>query len=208
MTDKLNENTQQESNEMAAKAMPSYPYAEWMLEEIKKEYFVENERENKIGTKASTFITVIVAIITLYIPILPLENLQKFWNAAPTTSTDKILMVIFIIVMSMGLLLLLVAFGFFVIAYRVKGYKRVNVDDLLDIANSIGKYDAKIRSQIAQSMVAHYHKILRGTLDEKGNMKTNSDSSKNVAIGIMLTVIGFVLLSVATMALRIIVIIP
>lgn len=55
---------------------PRYPYAGKMLEEIKNEYVIENERENKIATKASAFITVVVAIITLYCE-LP-EQLTRF----------------------------------------------------------------------------------------------------------------------------------
>ena len=38
-------------------------------------------------------------------------------------------------------------------------------------------------------------------------MRINSDSADSVAIGIVLTVIGFVFLSIATIALRIIVVI-
>ena len=101
----------------------------------------------------------------------------------------------------------MVAFVFFIKAYGVKGYKRVQVDDLLNIANSTGELDDVFKNQIAQSIVAHYHKILRGTIDEKGNMRINSDTADNVAIGIVLTVIGFVFLSIATIALRIIVVI-
>lgn len=186
---------------------PIYPYAEWMLSEIKNEYAVERERENKIGTKASAFITVIVAIITLYIPMIPFENFLPFWYATTTTNVEMALMVICIIVMSGGLILLLVAFGFFIKAYGVKGYKRVMVDDLLNIANLTGELEGKDRDYIAQGIVAHYHTILRGTLDEKGNMEINSESADIVAIGIVLTVIGFVLLSIATIALRIVVVI-
>ncbi len=197
-----------DTNEMIDNTSSNYPYAEWMLEEIKKQYDVENERENKIGTKASTFITVIMAIITLYIPMIPFEGLKKFLGASTITIIDKTLTVIFIIVLVCGVILLTVAFVFLVKAYGVKGYKRVNVDDLLRIANSNREHDNKYKSQIAQGIVAHYHKILRGSLDEAGNMKINSDSADSVAIGIMLTVIGFVLLSVATIMLRIVVVIP
>ena len=138
MTDHPNDDLQ-DNREQPSNTAPNYPYAKWMLEEIKSEYVVENERENKIGTKASAFITVIVAIITLYIPMIPFDDFLKFWNTTTTTSVDKTLTVIFIIVMSVGLLLLMVAFVFFIKAYGVKGYKRVQVDDLLNIANSKGE---------------------------------------------------------------------
>lgn len=181
-----------------------YPYAEWMLSEIKDQYTIENERENKISTKASAFITVIVAIITLYIPMIPLENLLPFFVKA--CGFKLYFAITLLVFLSAGLICLVVAFYLLIKAYGVKGYKRVQVDDLLKIANSIENENENRKSQIAQSIAGHYHKILRGTVDDDGNMKINSNSAKFVRRGILWTIIGFIIMSIATIALRIIVI--
>ena len=184
----------------------NYPYSEWMLEEIKGEYAVENERENLIGTKASAFITVIVAIIALYIPLIPFDKLKAFLGANTTLNYEKTLTIIFLIVLGAGLVSLLTAFIFLLKAYGVKGYNRVKIDDLLTLSGEMGGENSSRRSQIAQGITAHYHKILRGTVDQEGNMKINSDSADFVSKGIEWTVVGFVILSVATIALRVIVV--
>ena len=181
-----------------------YPYAKWMLEEIKGEYYIENERESKIATKAGAFITVIVAIITLYIPMIPFENMESFFSNASISGDEKSAAIRFLTLLAIGMLLFLAAFVSLVMAYTVKGYNRVCVDDL--ITNSIQSEKELEESVLAQAMVAHYHKILRGTIDTKGNMKINTDSANAVTVGIVCTVFGFVVLSIATIALRIIIV--
>ena len=193
----------QDNNENQNNGKLEYPYAKWMLDEIKGQYIVENEREGKIATKASAFITVVVAIITLYIPMIPFEKVLKFWDVETTTYV-KVLVVIAIIFLCVGLGFFMFAFGVLIKAYGVKGYNRVRVDDLAKISAINENNCDWNESQIAQGLVAHYHEILRGNLDREGNMKINSKSADNVKVGIKCTVIGFVLLSIATIMLRII----
>lgn len=174
---------------------PYHPFSEWMLQEIKGQYAVENERENTIGSKASAFITVIVAIITLYIPLIPLDRLISFLKSSHFSQIEKNLVILFLVVIGAGFLSMLIAFFFLLKAYGVKGYNRVKIDDLLSIANTIGGEDDCKRSQIAQGITAHYHQILRGTLDQEGNIKINSASADYVSAGIKWTVIGFIILN-------------
>lgn len=183
-----------------------YPYSQWMLDEIKGEYIVENERENKISTKASAFITVIVAVITLYIPLIPFDKLRPFFEKAALSQSEKSLAIIFIIVLGTGLFSLTIAFLFLLKAYGVKGYNRVRIDNLLTIANEIGTENEIRKSLLAKEIASHYHEILRGTVDQDGNMKINSTSAEALSIAIVWTVVGFVILSIATIALRIIIV--
>ena len=52
--------------------------------------------------------------------------------------------------------------------------------------------------------MAHYHRILRGTIDEPGNMKLNDERANKIQKGIHATVVGFCLINFATIAIRII----
>lgn len=52
-------------------------------------------------------------------------------------------------------------------------------------------------------MVAHYHSILRGTIDESGNMKINEERADGIQKGINATVISFCLINFSTIAIRI-----
>lgn len=183
---------------------PRYPYAGKMHEEIKNEYIIENERENKIATKASAFITVVVAIITLYIPLVPFDNMIKYFQAEHSC-VEMCLTILFLLLLVAGLILLMIAFGFFIKAYGVKGHNRVETNDLLTIANQ--NEQTKMEDQVSRDLVVHYHKILCGFDGKAGNMDINTKSAEANQRGITFTVIGFVILSIATIALRIMIIV-
>lgn len=182
---------------------PYYPYAENLVAQFKDEYAAENERENKISTKSSAFITVIVAIVTLYIPLAPFEKMRSFFASENSNCFEKVLVIVSLIAFGIGFVFLMIAFGYFIKAYGVQGTNRVNVDDLLKLASKTDEKDDKKRSQIYQGIAAHYHTILRGTLDIKGNMKINTENAERNKKGIMWTIIGFVAISIATIMLRI-----
>lgn len=180
-----------------------YPNAKIAFEEIKSEYGMENERENKIASKASAFITVIIAVVALFIPLVPFDGLKNYFANIQNTE-EKWIVITSLFLLVGGLAVLMVAFGFFIKAYSVKGYNRVNVDDLIQIASQQENVDPE--SHIYQGLVAHYHKALRGTADRIGNMTINTDSASSNRSGIVLTVIGFAIISVSTIVLRILVV--
>ena len=184
-----------------------YPYAKWILSEIKDQYAAENERENKIMNKASGFISLVIAIITLYIPLIPFSSMKSFFSGGSCSVASMAVVFIFLIILALGGGCLIIALWLLVSAYGVKGYNRVNVDDLLKIANYTGKCDMVKQSQIAESIVAHYHRILRGTIDEEGNIKINSNSADKIENGIKWIAVGFALISIATITLRIFVVV-
>lgn len=49
-----------------------------MLTTIRQEYETENDRKKTLDTKASTFITVNIALLTIFIPLIPFMDLQSF----------------------------------------------------------------------------------------------------------------------------------
>ena len=189
---------------MSENQPPKYPYARKMLEEIKSEYAIENERENKIATKASAFITVVVAIITLYIPLIPFNNMIEFFRAKHSCVVIC-LVILSLLLLVVGFVVLMVAFGFFIKAYGVKGHNRVEVNDLLAIANQ-NEYK-QTEDQVNQGLVAQYHQILCGFNGKAGNMEINTQSALANKTGITLTVIGFAIMSIATIALRIMIVV-
>lgn len=69
--------------------------------------------------------------------------------------------------------------------------------------NLSGNEELRDISCVKQTLVAHYHQILRGTIDDKGNYKINTSRADKIQIGIILTVIGYVGLFISTIILRI-----
>jgi len=100
-----------------------------------------------------------------------------------------------------GIIFSVAAFKKLADGYSNKQYRFLNVDDLLGVANARERYSD---GAIENGIVAHYHRILRGTIDESGNMKINENRADRIQKGINAIVIGFCLINFATIAIRII----
>jgi len=59
-----------------------YPSASLMLEISKTEYERERERSNMLDNKASFFLSASIAVLTIFIPIIPFSKIVDFFNSA------------------------------------------------------------------------------------------------------------------------------
>lgn len=55
-----------------------YPNAKTILEEMHIAYEVENERKRTLDGKASAFMAVNIAVLTIYIPLIPFDRMLFF----------------------------------------------------------------------------------------------------------------------------------
>lgn len=175
-----------------------YPNARLALEEMHTAYAVENERKRTLDGKANAFMTVNIAILTIYIPQIPFEQLLKFFHK--TDSDGKTVVAAFLVLLLCGGVSLLVAFKMFAEGYSNKKYAYLNVDSLLNVAATSTRYKEGVTEK---GIVDHYHYILRGTIDDPGNIKVNNERAELIQKGIKATGIGFGLISIATVAIRI-----
>lgn len=175
-----------------------YPFADEMLITIRQEYEVENDRKKTLDTKACTFITVNIALLTIFIPLIPFMNLQLFFNKS--SDMAKIVAIIGLIVLGISIFLLLVSFVILVYVAGISGYGRVQLDSILNFSTNEEERDVTCAKQ---ALVAHYYQILRGTIDDKGNYTVNTNRADKIQLGIVLTVIGYVGLFISTIILRI-----
>lgn len=196
---KKNKKKKEESTEENVKE--KYPFADEMLATMRQEYEVENDRKKTLDTKACTFITVNIALLTIFIPLIPFMNLQSFFDGA--SGVGKTVTIWGLIMLGISISLLLVSFIILVYAAGISGYRRVQIDSILNLS---GNEEEKDITCVKQTLVAHYHQILRGTIDDKGNCKINTSRADKIQIGIVLTVIGYVGLFISTILLRITVI--
>ena len=171
-----------------------YPFADEMLTTIRQEYETENDRKKTLDTKASTFITVNIALLTIFIPLIPFMDLQSFFGKS--TGIEKTVAIIGLIMLGVSIVFLLVSFVILVYAAGISGYRRVQLDSILNLSSNEEQIDV---SCVKQTLVAHYHQILRGTIDDEGNYKIND----TILLGIILMVIGYVVLFISTIVLRI-----
>lgn len=98
-----------------------YPFADEMLTTIRQEYETENDRKKTLDTKASTFITVNIALLTIFIPLIPFMDLQSFFGKS--TGIEKTVAIIGLIMLGVSIVFLLVSFVILVYAAGISGYR-------------------------------------------------------------------------------------
>lgn len=178
-----------------------YSCADQMLITIRHEYEVENLRKQILDTKASTFITVNIALLTIFIPLIPFSNIQEFFINAGII--ERVISVIALVCLCISIIILMVSFVVLVYVAGISGYSRVNLDSLKNLSENTENID---ESCVKKGLVEHYYQILRGTIDVKGNYVINTDRADKIQVGITLTVIGYVGIFVSTIVLRVIVV--
>ena len=195
---KLELNKKKKEERIEENVKQKYPFADEMLTTIRQEYETENDRKKTLDTKASTFITVNIALLTIFIPLIPFMKLQSFFDES--SGIEKSVAIIGLIMLGVSIVLLLASFVILVYAAGISGYRRVQLDSILNLSSNEEQRDV---SCVKQTLVAHYHQILRGTIDDEGNYKINTGRADKIQLGIILMVIGYVVLFISTIVLRI-----
>ena len=78
-----------------------------LLDMAKDEYTKERERANALDSKASFFITVIVAAATVFVPIIPFEKLVRLYQDG--VCAQKCIVSVFLVVVAIAFIFLVLA---------------------------------------------------------------------------------------------------
>lgn len=172
----------------AEKPKENYPSASVMLEISMDEYTKEKERSNTLDNKANAFISVIIAIFTLYIPIIPFSKLaiaySQFGKAGIICTTSVLC------VMLASLILIIIAFINLYNGFKLQPYCRVDFGSLKDITLlQCSENDVK------KGLVDHYNTILTSNAD------INNEKAEKIKVGLKYSIIAFALLNLSTIAL-------
>ena len=170
------------------KPKEKYPSASIMLEISMDEYTKERERSNILDNKANAFISVIIAIFTLYIPIIPFSKLaiaySQFGKGGIVCVTSALC------VMVASLILMIIAFVNLYNGFKIQPYCRVDFSNLNDIALL-----QHSENDVKKGLIDHYNTILTSNAD------INTKKSEKIKIGLKYSIIAFALLSISTIAL-------
>ena len=174
----------------AKKATPQekYPSASILLDVSLDEYAKERERTNTIESKANAFISVIIALFTIYIPIIPFSKLSIAYSTF--NKPGIVCLTVTLCVMLLSIILLIFAFANLYKAYKVKGYHRVEFGSLNDDSILV-----QSENNVKRALVEHYNTILTE------NAKINTEKAEAVAAGIKYCIIAFALLSLSAITL-------
>lgn len=167
---------------------PSYPAASVMLEVSMDEYAKERERSNILDNKANAFISVIIAVFTLYIPIIPFSKLIAAYSQLGKVGT--ICVTIALCIMVAALILMIIAFTNLYKGFKIQPFLRVEFSNLKD-PNLLKCSE----NDVKKGLIDHYNTILTSNAD------INSKKADRISVGLRYSIISFVLLSLSTIAL-------
>lgn len=187
-------NTAEESGKYSSEGkirIDRYPSATTMLEISKIEYDKERERTGNLDNKASFFISAIIAIITIYIPIIPSAQIKQIYIGSSVTLI--ILVTICICILAGTLIVLIIAFYNLYKSFSLKPYNRVNFENLNN--EQLLLLD---QNTVERGLLDHYNTILTN------NSKMNNNKADKLNIGIKYSIIFFIMLSVTSTCLLII----
>lgn len=166
----------------------SYPSASVMLDVSMDEYTTERERSNILDNKANAFISVIIAVFTLYIPIIPFSKLIAAYSQLGKVGT--ICVTIALCVMVAAFILMIIAFTNLYRGFKIQPFMRVQFSNLKDINLLKCPED-----DVKKGLIDHYYTILTSNAD------INSKKAENISTGLKYSIISFILLSLSTIAL-------
>lgn len=170
----------------------SFPSASLLLESAKDEYTKERERLNGLDNKSSFFMSAVILIATVFIPLIPFNKFFDFVREAECL--ELCVFLIACIVLGIAFILLGESFKILYNAYRIKGYSRFNIANV---------DDATLLSKEANVVEAALCKNYRKCVED--NIKINDDKADAIASGIKMGTIGFLLIFLATVILVIVV---
>ena len=165
-----------------------FPAASVMLEVSMDEYTKERERTNTLDNKANAFISVIIAFFTLYIPIIPFSKLTTAYSQLGKAMITCVTIVLTI--MASALVLMIIAFVNLYSGFKIKAFYRVQHEALNnpEVLNNL-------ENNVKKGLIDHYNTIIRGNSD------INTQKAQKISIGLRYSIISFILLSLSTIML-------
>jgi len=168
-----------------------YPSAGILLKSVMDEYDKERQRSEHIERKAEHFMTLIALISTIFIPIIGFDNIVETLNEGRCLIKCITLIISLFIVVSF--IILIYAFKKLYDAYKLRTYYRFNMDNIVD--DNL----RRDHNEVEYMLCDNYRDIVND------NTKENNDKCNCIEIGIKFSGIGFLILALSTIALKLIV---
>lgn len=123
------DNEQQDSIDNPGESKrPSYPSAHVLLQCAWDEYTKERERSQFLDSKASFFMSAVVLVATVFVPMIPFEGIRNVLMG--TLSWLSIAVTVLTIFLITSFIILALAFKALYDGYNIRSYKRFNPDNL------------------------------------------------------------------------------
>jgi len=183
----------EESSELTTEQQESSERSSTLLLEIMREsYYKEMERTNILDNKTGVFISALIAVITIFMPIIPFDNLITLYKDGAKYQIVGVTCALCGLVVAF--ILLGIAFFNLYKAISPKSFERVNILNV----NKVSKQGTDIR-KIEQELIEHYFDIC------SGNTESNNKKAEKFSLGLKLCMISFFVLCLSVIALNVII---
>lgn len=179
--------SQNEAEQKASAQFDEYPCLSIFLPIIQSEYEQERARTDRIDNKAMALLTIIIALITVYVPIFPFDRLANFYSTPIDCPTLSIIISVFLLLAVTAVILAIHSAKKLIDIYKPKEYQAVNIE----LLNDNEKLSLNPATKFQMELIDHYQAIILG------NSKVNSDKSDILNKQFLKTIIIFGLLSVS-----------
>ncbi len=162
------------------------------LDIVRETYNNEIERTNMLDKKASVFITAIIAVITIFIPIIPFEQIIEVYQYG--NKLQIIVATCSLCALLVSFVLLGIAFFYLYKAFSLRSFGKVNLEN---ISKTINQKHSII--EIEKNLFSHYKTIC------VENTNINNEKAKKIKFGLKLSMFSFLILCIAAISLIIVV---
>ena len=154
------------------------------------EYSKECDRKTVIESKISTLLTIEIAILTVFIPIVPFGSIKTYLFSDCNGIT--IMATIACVLLGIGLVMMSVSFGILMSAIGIQTYSKVDIEKL-NLEDNL-RQDA---NSVEKGLCDHYKTI---TLE---NSNLNDKKADKYQICLPITIVSFLLLALGTIFLKV-----
>ncbi len=169
-----------------------FPSANILLTSARDEYTKEIERTQRLDNKASFFMSAIILVATIFMPNIPFEQLIcSFQNGS---CCKKLILALLCIGLIVSFTFLLFAFKRLYESYKLKEFERFNTENITD--NTYLESEPEV---LERTLCLHYVGRIKKNNDE------NNGKAELIGKGLKASAIGFLLLTIFTICLRLVV---
>lgn len=155
------------------------------------EYTKECDRKTTIENKVISLVTIEIAILTIFMPIIPFDSINKylFRMSNPLCIWATVACVLLVL----SVIMMVISFGVLMSAMNIQTYSKVEIEIL-------GKEDTltKCANSLEKALCNHYKELILT------NSVVNDKKVKKYEIGLPLTIVSFLCLLLGTIMLKLI----
>lgn len=176
---KSSSNTPQETN------TNDIPCPAVLLSIVENEYTEERTRAERLDNKVSALLTVIIALITIYVPIFPFERFIEFYSKPRACFTIPIVFSLFVMMALTSIVIAIISTMKLIDIHKAKNYKAVDFSHFN--TNEKLAYKEVARYQI--ELIDHYQSIIlaNSAINQEKATALNSQYRNAIIVFILLS---------------------